>query len=155
MNSLKTPKPLLAARMAFPLAASLITVLLGEWIARGALTADTVTSFIFPHAEAYLLAWLFLFLVWLLLPPTATSSWVTRGGSLEEELLGSESLCKKRRDDGFFDDLVNTRAQVPLTTLAKGSNITWQLLFLQITYWWLFINKQLEMEYRNLATTPN
>ena len=67
MNSLKTPKPLLVARMAFPLAASLITVLLGEWIARGALTADTVTSFIFPHAEAYLLAWLFLFLVWLLL----------------------------------------------------------------------------------------
>ena len=43
MNSLKTPKPLLAARMAFPLAASLITVLLGEWIARGALTADAVT----------------------------------------------------------------------------------------------------------------
>ena len=35
MNSLKTPKPLLAARMAFPLAASLITMLLGEWIARG------------------------------------------------------------------------------------------------------------------------
>ena len=78
MNSLKTPKPLLAARMAFPLATSLITVLLGEWIARGALTADTVTSFIFPHAEAYLLAWLFLFLVWLLLdwifqlPPLST-----------------------------------------------------------------------------------
>ena len=78
MNSLKTPKPLLAARMAFPLAASLITVLLGEWIARGALTADTVTSFIFPHAEAYLLAWLFLFLIWLLLdwifrlPPLST-----------------------------------------------------------------------------------
>ena len=67
MNSLKTPKPLLAARMAFPLAASLITVLLGEWIARGALTADTVTSFIFPHAEAYLLAWLFQFLLSLLL----------------------------------------------------------------------------------------
>ena len=40
MNSLKTPKPLLVARMAFPLAASLITMLLGEWIARGALTAD-------------------------------------------------------------------------------------------------------------------
>ena len=78
MNSLKTPKPLLAARMAFPLAASLITMLLGEWIARGALTADTVTSFIFPHAGAYLLAWLFLFLVWLLLdwifrlPPLST-----------------------------------------------------------------------------------
>ena len=30
MNSLKTPKPLLVARMAFPLAASLITVLLGH-----------------------------------------------------------------------------------------------------------------------------
>ena len=78
MNSLKTPKPLLVARMAFPLAASLITVLLGEWIARGALTADTVTSFIFPHVEAYLLAWLFLFLIWLLLdwifrlPPLST-----------------------------------------------------------------------------------
>ena len=75
---MKTPKPLLALRMVFPLAASLITVLLGEWIARGALTADTVTSFIFPHAEAYLLAWLFLFLVWLLLdwifqlPPLST-----------------------------------------------------------------------------------
>ena len=78
MNSLKTPKPLLVARMAFPLAASLITMLLGEWIARGALTADTVTNFIFPHAEAYLLAWLFLFLIWLLLdwifrlPPLST-----------------------------------------------------------------------------------
>ena len=85
MNSLKTPKPLLAARMAFPLAASLITVLLGEWIARGALTADTVTSFIFPHAEAYLLAWLFLFLVWLLLdwifrlPPLSTLGMAVRG----------------------------------------------------------------------------
>ena len=84
MNSLKTPKPLLAARMAFPLAASLITVLLGEWIARGALTADTVTSFIFPHAEAYLLAWLFLFLVWLLLdwifqlPPLSTLGMAVR-----------------------------------------------------------------------------
>ena len=85
MNSLKTPKPLLAARMAFPLAASLITVLLGEWIARGALTADTVTSFIFPHAEAYLLAWLFLFLVWLLLdwifrlPPLSTMGMAVLG----------------------------------------------------------------------------
>ena len=75
---MKTPKPLLALRMVFPLAASLIVLLLGEWIARGALTADTVTSFIFPHAEAYLLAWLFLFLVWLLLdwifrlPPLST-----------------------------------------------------------------------------------
>lgn len=85
MNSLKTPKPLLAARMAFPLAASLITVLLGEWIARGALTADTVTSFIFPHAEAYLLAWLFLFLVWLLLDwifrPPCTASGPSTGAA--------------------------------------------------------------------------
>ena len=81
MNSLKTPKPLLAARMAFPLAASLITVLLGEWIARGALTADTVTSFIFPHAEAYLLAWLFLFLVWLLDLPAAAAVYAGHGGT--------------------------------------------------------------------------
>mgnify|MGYP000759636871 CR=1 FL=1 len=75
---MKTSKPLLTLRMLFPAAVSLIVLLLGEWIARGALTADTVTSFIFPHAEAYLLAWLFLFLIWLLLdwifrlPPLST-----------------------------------------------------------------------------------
>ena len=78
MNSLKTPKPLLAARMAFPLAASLIVLLLGEGIARGSLSADVFASFIFPHIGAYLLAWLLLFLVWLLLdwvfrcPPLST-----------------------------------------------------------------------------------
>ena len=75
---MKTPKPLLALRMLFPLAASLIVLLLGEWIARGSLGADVFTSFIFPHIGAYLLAWLLLFLVWLLLdwvfrfPPLST-----------------------------------------------------------------------------------
>ena len=75
---MKTSKPLLAARMAFPLLASLLTVLLGEWIARGSLTAETFTTYIYSNAEAYLLAWLLLFLVWVLLdwalriPPLAT-----------------------------------------------------------------------------------
>ena len=73
-----TPKPLLVLRMVFPLAASLIVLLLGEWIARGSLGADVFSSFIFPHIGAYLLAWLLLFLVWLLLdwifrfPPLST-----------------------------------------------------------------------------------
>ena len=75
---MKTPKPLLTLRMVFPAAASLIVLLLGEWIARGSLTADTFVSFIFPHIGAYLLAWLLLFLVWMLLdwifrfPPLST-----------------------------------------------------------------------------------
>ena len=61
---MKTSKPLLTLRMLFPAAASFIVLLLGEWIARGSLTADTFISFIFPHFGAYLLAWLLLFLVW-------------------------------------------------------------------------------------------
>ena len=75
---MKTPKPLLALRMVFPLAASLIVLLVGEGIARGSLSADVFASFIFPHIGAYLLAWLLLFLVWLLLdwvfrcPPLST-----------------------------------------------------------------------------------
>ena len=75
---MKTPKPLLTLRMIFPATASLIVLLLGEWIARGSLGTDVFTSFIFPHAPAYLLAWLMLFLVWLLLdwifrfPPLST-----------------------------------------------------------------------------------
>ena len=43
---MKTPKPLLALRMVFPLAASLIVLLLGEGIARGSLSADVFASFI-------------------------------------------------------------------------------------------------------------
>ena len=75
---MKTPKPLLTLRMVFPLASSLTVLLLGEWISRGTLDADVFTSFIFPNFEAYLLAWLLLFLVWLLLdwvfrfPPLST-----------------------------------------------------------------------------------
>ena len=45
---MKTSKPLLTLRMLFPAAASFIVLLLGEWIARGSLTADTFISFIFP-----------------------------------------------------------------------------------------------------------
>ena len=49
---MKTSKPLLTLRMLFPVAASFIVLLLGEWIARGSLTADTFISFIFPHFGA-------------------------------------------------------------------------------------------------------
>ena len=75
---MKTSKPLLTARMAFPLLTSLVILLLGEWIARGKLDAEIFMTFIFPHAGAYLLAWLLLFLVWMLLdwvfrfPPLST-----------------------------------------------------------------------------------
>ena len=69
--------------MLFPVAASFIVLLLGEWIARGSLTADTFISFIFPHFGAYLLAWLLLFLVWELLDwvlrmPAAVPRWAWR-----------------------------------------------------------------------------
>ena len=47
-------------------------LVLTEWIARGTLNADTFLQYIFPHAEAYLLAWGLLFLVWLAL------DWLTR-----------------------------------------------------------------------------
>ena len=84
---MKTPKPLLTLRMVFPLAASLIALLLGEWIARGSLSADVFAEFIFPHIGAYLLAWLLLFLVWLLLdwvfrcPPLSTLGMAVLGGA--------------------------------------------------------------------------
>ena len=80
---MKTSKPLLTLRMLFPAAASFIVLLLGEWIARGSLTADTFISFIFPHFGAYLLAWLLLFLVWLLL------DWVFRCPPLSSLFVGS------------------------------------------------------------------
>lgn len=74
---MKTPKPLLALRMVFPLAASLIVLLLGGDRPREP-ERERFASFIFPHIGAYLLAWLLLFLVWLLLdwvfrcPPLST-----------------------------------------------------------------------------------
>ena len=51
---------------------TLVLVVLTEWIARGSLTVDTLTQYILPHAEAYLLAWALLFLIWL------TVDWLTR-----------------------------------------------------------------------------
>ena len=75
---MKTPKPLLALRMIFPLAASLIVLLLGEWIARGTLGPDIVANYIFPNIGAYLLAWLLLFLVWLLMMVTTMLVWILR-----------------------------------------------------------------------------
>ena len=68
----RTPAWLHALRLAFPSVITLVLVVLTEWIARGSLTVDTLTQYIFPHAEAYLLAWALLFLIWL------TVDWLTR-----------------------------------------------------------------------------
>ena len=66
-HSKAAPVWLHGARLLFPLAATLLFLVLTEWIARGTLNADTFLQYIFPHAEAYLLAWGLLFLVWLAL----------------------------------------------------------------------------------------
>ena len=68
----RTPVSLHAMRLVFPPMATLIVLLLTEWIARGALNADIFAQYIFPHAEAYLLAWALLFLLWL------SIDWLTR-----------------------------------------------------------------------------
>ena len=68
----RTPAWLHTLRLAFPPVVTLVLVVLTEWIARGSLTVDTLTQYIFPHAEAYLLAWALLFLIWL------TVDWLTR-----------------------------------------------------------------------------
>ena len=53
------------ARGIFPPAASLVFLILTEWVARGELTGKTWTEYIQPHLESYLLSWLFLFLIWM------------------------------------------------------------------------------------------
>ena len=68
----RTPASLHAVRLVFPPMATLIVLLLTEWIARGTLNADVFAQYIFPHAEAYLLAWALLFLIWL------SIDWLTR-----------------------------------------------------------------------------
>ena len=68
----RTPVSLHAVRLMFPPMATLIVLLLTEWIARGTLNADVFAQYIFPHAEAYLLAWALLFLIWL------SIDWLTR-----------------------------------------------------------------------------
>ena len=60
------------ARLLFPPAATLLFLVLTEYIARGALSGDTFVQYIFPQAEAYLLAWGLLFLVWMAV------DWLTR-----------------------------------------------------------------------------
>ena len=71
-NQAKTPLHLHGLRLAFPPLATLGILVMTEWIARGSLTAETFTKYIFPHGEAYLLAWALLFLVWL------SIDWLTR-----------------------------------------------------------------------------
>ena len=60
------------ARLLFPPAATLLFLVLTEYIARGTLSGDTFVQYIFPHPEAYLLAWGLLFLVWMAV------DWLTR-----------------------------------------------------------------------------
>lgn len=60
------------ARLLFPPVATLLFLVLTEYIARGTLSGDTFVQYIFPHAEAYLLAWGLLFLVWMAV------DWLTR-----------------------------------------------------------------------------
>lgn len=67
-----TPLSLHGLRLLFPPLATLGILFLTEWIARGSLTGETFTQYIFPHAEAYLLAWAMLFLSWLAV------DWLTR-----------------------------------------------------------------------------
>lgn len=44
----RTPAWLHALRLAFPPVVTLVLVVLTEWIARGSLTVDTLTQYIFP-----------------------------------------------------------------------------------------------------------
>ena len=54
MNAKKhTPLSLHGLRRLFPPLATLGILFLTEWIARGSLTGETFTQYIFPHAEAY------------------------------------------------------------------------------------------------------
>ena len=53
MNAKKhTPLSLHGLRLLFPPLATLGILFLTEWIARGSLTGETFTQYIFPHAEA-------------------------------------------------------------------------------------------------------
>ena len=70
------------ARLLFPPVATLLFLVLTEYIARGALSGDTFVQYIFPHAEAYLLAWGLLFLVWMAV------DWLTRFAPLATLLSG-------------------------------------------------------------------
>ena len=80
-NSSCTPAAIHGLRLVFPPLSALLVLVLTEWIARGSLTADTFLQYIFPHAEAYLLAWGLLFLVWL------TIDWLTRFAPLATLLM--------------------------------------------------------------------
>ena len=71
-HSKAAPVWLHGARLLFPPAATFLFLVLTEWIARGTLNENTFLQYIFPHMEAYLLAWGLLFLVWLAL------DWFTR-----------------------------------------------------------------------------
>ena len=89
MNAKKhTSISLHGLRLLFPPLATLGILFLTEWIARGSLTGETFTQYIFPHAEAYLLAWAMLFLSWLAV------DWLTRFAPLAT-LLAAVLGCER------------------------------------------------------------
>ena len=75
------------ARLLFPPVATLLFLVLTEYIARGALSGDTFVQYIFPHPEAYLLAWGLLFLVWMAV------DWLTRFAPLATLLSACWAVC--------------------------------------------------------------
>ena len=88
MNAKKhTPLSLHGLRLLFPPLATLGILFLTEWIARGSLTGENFTQYIFPHAEAYLLAWAMLFLSWLAV------DWLTRFAPLATLLAAVLGSC--------------------------------------------------------------
>lgn len=89
-HSKAVPVWLHGARLLFPPAATLLFLVLTEWIARGTLNADTFLQYISPHAEAYLLAWGLLFLVWLAL------DWLTRFAPLARCCQPCWAVCPLR-----------------------------------------------------------
>ena len=92
MNAKKhTPLSLHGLRLIFPPLATLGILFLTEWIARGSLTGETFTQYIFPHAEAYLLAWAMLFLSWLAV------DWLTRFAPLGDPAGGGAGAVPRRQ----------------------------------------------------------
>ena len=88
MNAKKhTPLSLHGLRLLFPPLATLGILFLTEWIARGSLTGETFTQYIFPHAEAYLLAWAMLFLSWLAV------DWLTRFAVPRRQSISTHCSC--------------------------------------------------------------
>ena len=92
------------AMIGFPPAATLLFVLLTEWIARGTLDLSVFTQYIFAHFPAYLLAWALL-----LTEEAASRAGLARAAEdlLVDLLLFVSAMALLRGDErGSGDDLV-------------------------------------------------